>query len=114
MKTFVSGNLDCAGCRLCCQNEIVEVRPDEHPENYETEPHPSKEGWRMLAHAENKDCVYLGEKGCTIYDRRLRLCREFDCRVLALKIRSKNQAKLYRCEDVWQRGRNRLHATIQP
>lgn len=26
------------------------------------------------------DCVYLGEGGCTIYERRPWLCRIFDCR----------------------------------
>lgn len=25
-------------------------------------------------------CIYLGEKGCTIYERRPLICRSFDCR----------------------------------
>jgi Fe-S-cluster containining protein len=36
----------------------------------------------QLKHKENGDCVFLGEHGCTIYDRRPTVCRKFDCRVL--------------------------------
>ena len=34
----------------------------------------------LLATEANGQCVYLGESGCTIYDRRPLLCRSFDCR----------------------------------
>lgn len=34
----------------------------------------------LLATKENGHCVYLGESGCTIYERRPLLCRSFDCR----------------------------------
>lgn len=34
----------------------------------------------LLATKGNGECVYLGESGCTIYERRPLLCRSFDCR----------------------------------
>lgn len=41
----------------------------------------------MLRHQENGDCIYLDrESGCTIYERRPAICREFDCRRFYLKL----------------------------
>lgn len=37
-----------------------------------------------LSQHANGDCVYLGDGGCTIYDRRPVVCRGFDCRRLFL------------------------------
>jgi Fe-S-cluster containining protein len=37
-----------------------------------------------LSQRDNGDCVYLGDGGCTIYDRRPFVCRGFDCRQLFL------------------------------
>ena len=34
----------------------------------------------VLATTPEGACVYLGEKGCTIYERRPLICRTFDCR----------------------------------
>jgi|KBSMisStandDraft_5_1062788.scaffolds.fasta_scaffold2023719_2 Fe-S-cluster containining protein len=33
-----------------------------------------------LDQRENGDCVYLGSEGCSIYERRPTVCRQFDCR----------------------------------
>jgi Fe-S-cluster containining protein len=38
-----------------------------------------------LNRRDNGECVYLGEEGCTIYQRRPAVCRSFDCRSLFLK-----------------------------
>jgi Fe-S-cluster containining protein len=27
-------------------------------------------------------CVYLGDQGCSIYERRPQMCRAFDCRLM--------------------------------
>jgi hypothetical protein len=57
-----------------------------HPEwgddesQYKTE---SYKGRVILAHKNNKDCVYLNRQtGCTIYERRPSVCRGLDCRKL--------------------------------
>jgi len=49
-----------------------------------------------LKHKPNGDCVYLGESGCTIYDRRPAICRSFDCRVFFLKFDSRQRKAMVR------------------
>jgi Fe-S-cluster containining protein len=39
-----------------------------------------------LAVRENRDCIYLEEAGCTIYERRPAICRAYDCRGFALMV----------------------------
>jgi len=60
----------------------------------------------------NGDCVYLGENGCTIYDRRPRVCREFDCRVMYRKLSNKERKEWVRAgtlsPKVFDAGRKRL------
>ena len=46
------------------------------PNAYETQ---MLGGLQALAHKPNGDCVYLGEKGCTIHERRPAVCRAYDC-----------------------------------
>ncbi|WP_414461742.1 YkgJ family cysteine cluster protein [Hyphomicrobium sp. DY-1] len=69
----------CAGCRLCCQNRSLVPLLREYgdrPEDYETQ---TIYGLTALAMKSNGDCVYLGDDGCTIYDRRPIICRKYDC-----------------------------------
>ncbi len=35
----------------------------------------------MLRKKANGDCFYLGEKGCTIWDKAPGVCKAFDCRL---------------------------------
>lgn len=72
----------CGSCRLCCQGDAVRLMPSDPKHLYKTEPHPYFIGQWMLAHKENGDCVYLGDKGCTIYSSRPSQCRTLDCRDL--------------------------------
>ena len=79
-------NVSCGGCTECCKSNQGLVLHPEHGDDVE-----SYES-RILAASgadgdpvfelatENGQCVYLGPKGCTIYDRRPYLCRSFDCR----------------------------------
>ena len=77
--------LKCDGCRACYMNDALFLHPEcgDSPEEYETvgaiNPLTGKKQF-MLAHKPNGECVYLGESGCTIYERRPAICREFDCR----------------------------------
>lgn len=49
-------------------------------ENYDTIPFPLNKDFRMLKVKDNGECTYLGENGCTIYERRPYMCRIYDCR----------------------------------
>ena len=70
-----------------------------HPEcgddiaSYQTEPAPADAigvksygtaARYMLLHKDNMDCIYLGNDGCTIWDRAPAMCKEFDCRKRAV------------------------------
>lgn len=105
MRTFTIGEVPCGGCRICCVNEVVILEPEEEGQ-YIMAPHPKLPKRFMVAHA-GKDCIYLGEEGCTIHDRRPKLCRDFDCRVFAAKFKW-GQAQTLKIGDAWKRGRELL------
>ena len=60
----------------------------------------------------NGACVYLGESGCTIYERRPLLCRSFDCRKHYLVLPGQDRDNLVRLglssRAVFNAGRARL------
>jgi hypothetical protein len=66
----------------------------------------------LLATEMNGQCVYLGESGCTIYDRRPLLCRSFDCREHYLILPRQDRDNLVRLglssRAVFNAGRARL------
>lgn len=57
------------------------------------------------------ECIYLGEHGCTIYDRRPKVCRVFDCRRFYLSLADLPRAQRKRWEngsEVIRAGKARL------
>jgi Fe-S-cluster containining protein len=50
----------------------------------------------LLATKEGGECIYLGTSGCTIYERRPVLCRNFDCRKLYLILPKQDRSNLVR------------------
>jgi Fe-S-cluster containining protein len=74
----------CGSCTRCCKGEAVMLMPEEGDNlaSYEHEmadlPFDGRRA--ILKRKPNGDCVYLGETGCTIYDRAPAICRHFDCR----------------------------------
>ena len=88
---FVS--VPCNGCRLCCQNDAVRLLPGDRLDLF-IEPHPMLPGQWMIAHKENGDCHYLGEKGCTIQDNKPKQCQRMDCRPVAAHIGKRGVARM--------------------
>jgi Fe-S-cluster containining protein len=86
-------SVPCGMCTLCCRGgEAIILHPEcgDDISQYET-----REVWHpifhdrpvhMLEQRENGDCIYVGPFGCTIWDRRPTICREFDCRALVRRI----------------------------
>jgi Putative zinc- or iron-chelating domain len=68
--------LNCGTCTVCCQGDLIFLKPGDDPSLYIT---AVSNGKRILAHKENGDCIYL-DKGCTIHSYRPIGCRELDCR----------------------------------
>lgn len=87
-KTIKTYHVPCNGCTLCCKNDAIYLKPEygDDLNQYEWEYYNGKP---ILKHKPNKDCIYLGESGCTIHDRRPVVCREFSCIVLAGNLRKK-------------------------
>ena len=66
----------CHGCVECCRGfDPVYLLPNES--GYAERVH---DGRRALQHKFNGDCVYLGDKGCTIHESKPFACRLYDCR----------------------------------
>ena len=97
----VSAYVPCDGCTACCRGEQIILHPEDgdDPSQYETVPAKRSggldrieeiyglkyDGALALKQKPNGDCIYLGEKGCTIHDHRPAICRTFDCRKFVLK-----------------------------
>jgi Fe-S-cluster containining protein len=95
----------CNGCVACCKHERIVLYPEhgDDPSQYETVPTASINpklqallgaGRVMLAHKPNGECIYLGEAGCTIWDRAPNICKMFDCRKWFLKFTRAERRKL--------------------
>jgi len=89
--------VDCKGCgSLCCRGDKIVLHPEDgdDPSLYLTEAtrHDlTGERVLMLQHTDSGDCVYLGAKGCTIWEKRPVICREFDCALFYLKLTKKQR-----------------------
>lgn len=120
----------CSGCTACCRNgELVAVFEEEGDDvaSYLTrtiqlggdetgtiDGRAINGGMTItvLEHKPNGDCIYLGEGGCTIYDRRPAVCRKFDCR-LFFKGHSRNERRVVERQakqrsEIFAAGRARL------
>lgn len=63
----------------------------------------------MLAHKPNGDCVYLGDRGCTIQDDKPQMCGEMDCRLIAQHFNYTQARKVKGLPiAIWHRGKELL------
>jgi len=65
---------------------MTPIRPEmgDNPSSYQTAMcfTPGKTPYLILDRHANGDCVYLGQVGCTIWERAPYECRKFDCRMV--------------------------------
>lgn len=75
------GSVPCGACHACCSNPNlnVDLTPEEAERFPDAVPMPYEER-KQLPRKGNGDCVYLTGGRCSIYDRRPRACRQYDCR----------------------------------
>ena len=102
------GKVPCNGCTQCCHGDAVRILPHEDASQWQTAPHQYFRDVRMLEHAANGDCIYLGDighgrRGCTIHERRPQVCREMDCRLIYARL-TFEQAKSMHVTAVWRKG----------
>lgn len=103
-------DVPCDGCTLCCRGDHIRILPHEDASQWQTIPHTRLPGQRMLARRANGDCIYLGEKGCTIQDTKPQLCKEMDCRRIAHALSYTKARKSPVPMHVWRRGRELILA----
>lgn len=83
---MLRAEVPCNGCRLCCHSMMVEMQPDrgDDASQYVTaswyRDGLDKPPVAILDRLPNGNCFYLGDGGCTIWDRTPYQCRMFDCR----------------------------------
>jgi Fe-S-cluster containining protein len=72
-------NVPCHGCRACCVHEVVVLSAADEANlaSYEFRLLGER---RVLKHKPNGECIHLSETGCTIYEKRPLVCRNYDCR----------------------------------
>lgn len=99
-------DVPCNGCRRCCHGEGIQIAEHEDHTQWQTEPYPYIQGRLMLAHKPNMDCVYLGDKGCTIHGKQPQQCKDFDCRNFAKQFTytQVRKSKGFLPLRIWQRG----------
>lgn len=117
--------VDCGTCTACCKRELVSLVDGDNladfPEAVAFPPDgialmkgilPSFLGF-VIPHKPDGGCVYLGDNGCTIYDKRPKMCRGFSCvdwvnKILAETTRNERRRdKAMIDTDVWKAGMKR-------
>lgn len=93
MPEIIQGQVECGSCTACCRSQDISLIPGrDDPSLYDTETRINQATGQpdtMLKRQPNGDCIYLDrEAGCTIWDKRPMLCRNFDCRVNYMRHRS--------------------------
>lgn len=109
----------CGTCKACCKRELLFLHPEMGDNLQDYRCHPAinpvtGHAGYALDHNANGDCIYLGEQGCTIWDRAPAICREFDCRDLYKRrrkiARSLNTQSFNDLQPVMRAGKARLKA----
>lgn len=80
--------IECGSCRACCLRDVVKLHPkldDLDTFDWHYEQAPSGEVFAVVDRRADGACVYLGDAGCTIHERKPVACRMFDCRVLYME-----------------------------
>ena len=78
---------DCVGC--CTSSLFIHIGPEEAdalsviPARLLVRAPGRPRGHRMLGFAADGSCPMLKDRACSIYPRRPRTCRDYDCRMLA-------------------------------
>ena len=94
----------CNGCIRCCTARSVRTLDPDEVHRYESVPSMDDPNKRVLASQASGACVYVNANGCSIHDRKPRLCREFDCREL-VKRYSYTILRRAGYTEIWRKGK---------
>ena len=79
-----AGPVPCGACKACCYYPGIPVDEKRNRRRLPyllTERNP--DGELVLRQRPDGACIHLGEHGCTVYEHRPTVCRNFDCRAFA-------------------------------
>lgn len=102
--------VQCNGCNACCHKQIVALMPedDANLEHYDyREIVDGGEILRVLRNNPDGSCVHLSADGCSIYEHRPAICREYDCRKQFM-IMSRTERRM-QGKAIWPEARKRLN-----
>lgn len=117
--TEANATVKCGSCTACCRRELVLLVDGDDATLYpEAQIVPIENPLTgaptsiVIPHSEDGACVYLGPKGCMIYDKRPKMCRVFSCvgfveRVLEETTRAERRRDLKSGEldaEIWRAG----------
>lgn len=117
MASEQTTEVPCNGCIECCRTgQGLFLHPEQGDDvaSYRTRTATASTGEivSVLETTSDGACVYLGERGCTIYARRPLICRTFDCRKHYLILPRQDRDNLVRLKlssrAVFNAGRARL------
>lgn len=121
--------IDCDGCTACCKGHDGPIILTEEQSDYQC--HKDSKGQWRLDQTEEGQCVYLGDRGCSIHGtseewgegtdpadnldgptQPPRICRDFDCRSVIIKFNNRGLDQMVRAKqlplDVVIQGRKKL------
>ena len=115
-------DVPCGTCTQCCRSSqglFLHPGQGDDVDSYRHRTAVDRDGnpVHLLETTPEGACVYLGEAGCTVYERRPLLCRSFDCRKHYLILPRQDRDNLVRLglssRAVFNAGRARLK-TLSP
>jgi Fe-S-cluster containining protein len=76
----------CGDCSACCKHYKDIILQDDELEvfGWKMDDTPTADGRQRLKMKEDGSCIYLSDRGCSIYEQRPIACRHFDCRDFAM------------------------------
>jgi Fe-S-cluster containining protein len=99
-------DVPCAACTACCRQQIV-VLGEADAANFAHYDFRQVGDLRVLNHQADGACVHLGDRGCTIYEKRPQTCRTYDCRK-QLKILAGNERRRFRTSAMGEAAQTRI------
>lgn len=120
-----ASKVDCDGCTICCRKELVLLTANDDPMAFTTveviNPLNGQTAHAIPLKADGA-CHYLGDQGCTIYERRPEICRAFSCVGWVLSIEARTTRAERRRDlkrglidrETWEAGKSRSEGFPTP
>ena len=103
-RTIRTADVPCDGCTACCRKELVVLFPEHGDDLDALRKHHVINGVTALDRRQNGDCVYLEERGCSVWEKRPAMCRAFDCRLQFLSFTRSERRRMKGSKEIFAAG----------